>query len=347
MKHILFIDLQYRQRQILNNLEEIMKTFSGKIILVTGADGFVASHLCEHLVSKNAKVIALLRRNSGGIFKNLNEIKKSVKIKWGDTQDLSLLTETTKNVDIIYHLAAQSHVGHSLHNPYETITNDIVSTLNVVEAARKNDVKRIIHAGSSEIYGDPKYVPIDTKHPLQPRSPYAAAKASAENILESYFHTYGLPVVMSRFFNIFGPRQGLDQAIPKFILQALNEKNITIYGNGKQTRDYTYVDDAVNAYSKLGLIPNLEGKVMNFGTGKEIQIRKLAKLIIELCNSNSKLKFSNNLRSGETPRLLCNSNIAKKITKWKPTVSFEDGVKRTIEYYKDKTHLIDNIPYML
>ena len=152
---------------------------------------------------------------------------------------------------------------------------------------------------------------------------------------------------MSRFFNIFGPRQGLDQAIPKFILQALNGKNITIYGNGKQTRDYTYVSDAVDAYSKLGLIPNIEGKVMNFGTGKEIEIRKLAKLIIELCNSNSKLKFSNNLRSGETPRLLCDSNTAKKFTKWKPNVSFEDGVKKTIEYYKDKTHLIENIPFML
>ena len=103
-----------------------MKTFSGKTILVTGADGFVASHLCEHLVSKNAKVVALLRRNSGGIFKNLNQIKKSVQIKWGDTQDLSLLIETTKKVDIVYHLAAQSHVGHSLYNPYETVMNDVL-----------------------------------------------------------------------------------------------------------------------------------------------------------------------------------------------------------------------------
>jgi dTDP-glucose 4,6-dehydratase len=324
-----------------------MKTFSEKTILVTGADGFIASHLCEHLVSKNAKVIALLRRNSGGIFKNLNEIKKSVKIKWGDTQDLSLLIDTTKNVDVIYHLAAQSHVGHSIYNPHETITNDVLSTLNILEAARKNDVKRVIHAGSSEIYGDPKYVPIDTKHPLQPRSPYAAAKAAAENIIESYFHTYGLPVVMSRFFNIFGPRQGLDQAIPKFIIQALNQKNITIYGNGKQTRDYTYVDDAVNAYSMLGLTPNLNGKVINFGSGKEIQIKNLAELIIKLCNSKSKLKFSNNLRTGETPRLLCDSAVASKIVKWKPKYKFEVGLMETINYFSDKKYLIKNIPYML
>jgi len=324
-----------------------VKTFSGKTILVTGADGFVASHLCEHLVSKNAKVIALLRRNSGGIFKNLNEIKKSVQIKWGDTQDLSLLIETTKNVDVIYHLAAQSHVGHSIYNPYETVVNDVLSTLNVVESARKNDVKRIIHAGSSEIYGDPKYVPIDTKHPLQPRSPYAAAKGSAENILESYFHTYGLPIVMSRFFNIFGPRQGLDQAIPKFILQALNGKNITIYGNGKQTRDYTYVSDAVDAYSKLGLTPKLEGKVMNFGTEKEITIKNLAELIIKLTKSKSKLHFSKKLRTGETPRLLSEPKYAKKILGWSAKIDVTTGLEKTIEYFKGKEHLVSNLPYML
>lgn len=324
-----------------------MKSFSNLTILVTGADGFVASHLCEYLVSKKAKVIGLLRRNSGGIFKNLNEIKNDIIIKWGDTQDLSLIIEITKNVDIIFHLAAQSHVGHSLYNPYETIVNDVISTLNVLEAARKNNVKRIIHAGSSEIYGKPLYVPIDIKHPLHPRSPYAAAKASAENLIESYFHTYGLSVVMSRFFNIYGPRQGLDQVIPKFILQALNNKNITIYGDGTQTRDYTYVSDAVVAYSLLALTPNIEGKVLNFGSGKEIQIKKLAALIIKLTKTKSKLEFSKKLRSGETPRLLCDYSLAKKITQWKPTIDLESGLLKTIEYYKERKHLVSNLPFML
>lgn len=316
-------------------------------ILVTGADGFIASHLCEHLVSKNAKVTGLLRRNSGGIFKNLDDIKNDITIKWGDTQDLSLITEITKNVDIIFHLAAQSHVGHSLYNPYETITNNIISTLNILEASRKNNVKRIIHAGSSEIYGTPLYAPIDIKHPLHPRSPYAAAKASAENIIESYFHTYGLPVVMSRFFNIYGPRQGLDQVIPKFILQALNNKNITIYGDGTQTRDYTYVSDAVNAYYLLTLAPKIDGSILNFGSGKEIQIKKLAELIITLTKTKSKLKFSNNLRSGETPRLLSDASLAKKITKWKPTVDLKAGLLKTIQYYKQRKQLVSNLPFML
>ena len=293
-----------------------MDSFDGMNILVTGADGFVASHLCEYLLNKNAKVTALIKRNSGGTFKNINGIKDKVSIKWGDTQDLSLMMEATKEQDIVYHLAAQSHVGHSIYNPYETVVNDVMSTLNILEAGRKNDIKKIIHAGSSEIYGDPKYVPIDEKHPLQPRSPYAAAKAAAENLLESYYHTYGLPVVESRFFNIYGPNQGLDQAIPKFILQCLNERKITIYGDGMQTRDYTFVEDAVHAYGLLGIKKGLEGKVINFGAGKEITIKELAELIIKLNKSKSKLDFSKKLRTGETPRLLCDPKFAKNELGW-------------------------------
>lgn len=324
-----------------------MKDFSDVNIIVTGADGFIASHLCEFLHSKKANVTALLRRNSGGIFKNLNEIKDKINIKWGDTQDLSLLSEITKNTDIIYHLAAQSHVGYSLYNPYETVVNDVISTLNILEVGRKNDVKRIIHAGSSEIYGNPKYVPIDEKHPLQPRSPYAAAKAAAENLLESYYHTYGLPVVESRFFNIYGPKQGLDQAIPKFILQCLNEKKITIYGDGMQTRDYTFVDDAVHAYGLLGIKKGLEGKVINFGTGKEITIKDLAQLIIKLTKSKSKLHFSKKLRTGETPRLMCDPKFAKDVLDWSAKINIVSGLEKTIEYFKGKEHLVSNLPYML
>ena len=324
-----------------------MNSFDGMSVLVTGADGFVASHLCEYLVNRNAKVTALIRRNSGGIFKNINEIKDKILVKWGDTQDLSIVMEASKKHDIIYHLAAQSHVGHSIYNPYETVVNDVISTLNILEAGRKNDIKKIIHAGSSEIYGDPKYVPIDEKHPLQPRSPYAAAKGAAENLLESYYHTYGLPVVESRFFNIYGPRQGLDQAIPKFILQCLNNKKITIYGDGMQTRDYTFVEDAVHAYGLLGMKKGLEGKVINFGTGKEITIKDLAKLILKFTKSKSKLHFSKKLRTGETPRLMCEPKFAKSVLGWSTKTDITLGLKKTIEYFKGKEHLVTNLPYML
>jgi len=324
-----------------------LDSFDGMNILVTGADGFVASHLCEYLLNKNAKVTALIKRNSGGIFKNINGIKDKISIKWGDTQDLSLMMEATKEQDIVYHLAAQSHVGHSIYNPYETVVNDVMSTLNILEAGRKNDIKKIIHAGSSEIYGDPKYVPIDENHPLQPRSPYAAAKAAAENLLESYYHTYGLPVVESRFFNIYGPNQGLDQAIPKFILQCLNERKITIYGDGMQTRDYTFVEDAVHAYGLLGIKKGLEGKVINFGAGKEITIKELAELIIKLTKSKSKLHFSKKLRTGETPRLLCDPKLAKNELGWSAKIDIVTGLEKTVEYFRGKEHLVSNLPYML
>ena len=330
------------------NIKNVPKknSFSGLNVLVTGADGFVSSHLCEELLENGANVTGLIKRNSTGLFKNVDHIKNKIKIKWGDTQDLSLLEEITRKTDIIYHLAAQSHVGYSIYNPNETVVNDVISTLNVLECARKNDVKRIIHAGSSEIYGNPTYVPIDEKHPLNPRSPYAAAKAASEHLLQSYFHTYGLPVVLSRFFNIYGPRQGLDQAIPIFILQALNNRKITIYGNGNQTRDYTYVTDAVHAYSLLGLKPNIEGTVMNFGTQSEIKIRDLAKLILKLTKSKSVLSFDEKLRSGETPRLLCNSKNAYKVLKWKPKIEIETGIKNTIEFFKQRKHLVTNLPFM-
>jgi len=327
--------------------QKYFDNYDGKNILVTGADGFVSSHLCEKLINTNANVVALLKRNSAGIFKNLDGLKTKLKIKWGDTQDLSLMHELTKNTDIIFHLAAQSHVGHSLYNPYETVVNDIFSTLNILEVARKNDVKRIVHAGSSEIYGKPAYVPIDEKHPLQPRSPYAAAKASSENLMESYFHSYGLPVVMSRFFNIYGPRQGIDQAIPKFILQAINNIDITIYGDGKQTRDYTFVSDAADAYMQLGITPKIENQVLNFGSGEEISIKDLAKLIINLTKSNSKLKLDHDLRSGETPRLLSDPSLAKEILGWKSNVSLTEGLKSTIKYYESRKSLVENLQFMV
>ena len=314
----------------MNDDSEIMDKISGKKFLVTGADGFVASHLIEKLVELGGDVMGLLRRDSFGTFKNINQLKDKIQIKWGDTQDLSLVSDITKGVDVIYHLAAQSHVGYSIYNPYETVINDIVSTLNILEASRKSDITRLIHAGSSEIYGLPQYTPIDENHPLQPRSPYAAAKASSENLLQSYYDTYNVPVVFSRFFNVFGPRQGLDQVIPKFILQAMNNQDITVYGDGNQSRDYTYVSDSVNAYCLLSIRKNLEGEKINFGSGSEIKMKDLAEIILNLTNSNSKIIFDGKLRSAETPRLLCNREKAKKLVDWEPKIPFEEGIKNTI-----------------
>jgi len=318
---------------------QLMNSFKDINVIITGADGFIASHVCEFLISEGAKVVGLVRRSSSGTLKNIEHISNKMKIVWGDTVDPSTINQVTQGVEIIYHLAALSHVGYSIKNPYETFFNNTISTLNVLEAARKNDVSRIIHAGSSEQYGNPTSLPINEDAPLLPRSPYAASKTASDRLIYSYFTTYGLPVVMSRFFNIYGPRQGIEKAIPKFILQVLNKVSPTVYGNGKQTRDFTYVTDAVKAYSLLGVTRKIEGKILNIGYGKEITILELAKLIIYLLGTKLKPKFKGTLRSGETPRLLCDNSKTKKLLKWQPEVDLSSGLKKTIEYYKGKKKL--------
>ena len=324
-----------------------MSTFKNKKVVVTGADGFIASHLCDYLVSEGATVVGLVRRNSSGIFKNISHLATKIKVVWGDALDISILTELTKDTDILYHLAAQSHVGYSIVNPFETFYNNSIATLNVLEAARKNNISRLIHAGSSEEYGHPLKLPITEDHPLLPRSPYAASKAASDRLAYSYFTSYGLPVVMARFFNIYGPQQGIEKVIPKFILQVLNNVSPTVYGKGRQTRDFTYVTDAVKAYSMLGIAKKIEGKVLNIGYGKEITILELAQKIITLLASKIKPSFRDNLRTGETPRLLCDNTQTKKLLGWKPQIGLESGLKNTIKYYKTKKELYRYLSFAL
>lgn len=323
-----------------------MSSIKGKKVLVTGADGFIASFVCEYLISEGARVVGLVRRNSSGLLKNIMSSSKKMKIVWGDTLDASIVDEVTKNADIIYHLSALSHVGYSIKNPYEAFYNNAISALNVLEGARKNDVKRFIHAGSSEQYGYPLTIPITEEHPLLPRSPYAASKVAADRLVYSYYISYGIPVVMARFFNIYGPRQGIEKVIPKFILQALNNVSPSVYGNGKQTRDFTYVTDVAKAYSLLGVTQKIEGKILNIGYGEEITILELAKLIISLLGSKVKPRLKGKLKTGETPRLLCDNSKTKKLLKWEPRVDLSSGLKKTIEYYKRKKKLYPFLKFL-
>lgn len=312
-------------------------------VLVTGADGFIPSFVCDRLVELGANVTALVRRNSSNILKSIPHLVNKVKIRWGDMTDLSLLVMETKNTDIIYHLGAQSHVQYSLHNPLETFQTNITGTINVLEAARINDVKRIVHAGSAEVYGKPETVPITEDHPLAPRSPYAASKVAADRLMFSYYCTYGLPVVTSRFFGIYGPRQSIEKAIPKFILKIHNNEPPVVYGDGMQSRDYMYVTDAADAYARLGLAENVDGQVVNVGTGIEIKILDLAKTILKTMNSNLEPIFTEKLHPGEAGRLVSDPTKGMKVLNWKPTINFEDGMKRTIEYYLKHTELYNSL----
>ena len=312
-------------------------------VLVTGADGFIPSFVCDRLVEFGANVTALVRRNSSNILKSIPHLVDKVKIRWGDMTDLSLVITETKNVDIIYHLGAQSHVQYSLHNPLETFQNNITGTINVLEAARINEVKKIVHAGSAEVYGKPETVPVTENHALVPRSPYAASKVAADRLMFSYYCTYGLPVVTSRFFGIFGPRQSIEKVIPKFILKIQNNESPMIYGDGTQSRDYMYVTDAADAYARLGVAEHVDGEVINIGTGLETKVIDLANLIIRTMGSNLEPLFTEKLHPGEAGRLVSDPTKCMKILDWKPTISLEDGMKTTVEYYSKHNELYKSL----
>ena len=297
--------------------------FSGLNVLVTGADGFIPSFVCDRLVELNSNVTALVRRNSSNVIKSIPHLKNRVKIRWGDMTDLSLLIEETKETDVIYHLGAQSHVQYSLHNPLETYVTNSVGTANVLEAARINDVKKVVHAGSAEVYGKPNKVPITEDNELVPRSPYAAAKVGSDRLMFSYYCTYGMPVVMSRFFGIYGPRQSIEKAIPKFILKILNNEPPVVYGDGKQSRDYMYVTDAADAYARLGIADDVDGKVINIGTGTELTIADLAQKLIDLMGADMKPIFSGKINPGEAGRLFTDPTNCMRKLDWKPTVDLE------------------------
>ena len=317
------------------NLEE----FNDLNVLVTGADGFIPSFVCDRLVELGANVTALIRRNSSNEIKSIPHLIDKLKIRWGDITDLSLLLEETKEIDVIYHLGAMSHVQYSLYNPVETYQTNTLGTMNVLEASRINNVKRVVHAGSAEVYGKPETVPIEENHPLEPRSPYAAGKVASDRLMFAYYCTYGLPVVMPRFFGIYGPRQSIEKAIPKFILQIHNKKSPCVYGDGKQSRDYMFVTDAADAYTRLGLADNVIGQAMNIGTGIETDIATLARLIIKIMGAKIEPNFTGKINPGEAGRLVCNPSKGMKILNWKPTVSLEDGLKQTVDYYLKNTHL--------
>jgi len=317
------------------NLEQ----FNDLNVLVTGADGFIPSFVCDRLVELGANVTALIRRNSSNEIKSIPHLIDKLKIRWGDITDLSLLLEETKEIDVIYHLGAVSHVQYSLYNPVETYQTNTLGTMNVLEASRINNVKRVVHAGSAEVYGKPETVPIEENHPLEPRSPYAAGKVASDRLMFAYYCTYGLPVVMSRFFGIYGPRQSIEKAIPKFILQIHNKKSPCVYGDGKQSRDYMFVTDAADAYTRLGLADNVIGQAMNIGTGIETDIATLARLIIKIMGAKIEPNFTGKISPGEAGRLVCNPTKGMKLLDWKPTISLEDGLKQTVDYYLKNTHL--------
>lgn len=313
----------------------------GNKVLVTGADGFIASHLTEKLIDLGAKVSVIIRGTSingtnKNTFKNINQkyITKLKKIISCDISSPDAINHIIKlKPDYIFHLAASAYVPYSFDHPIEVNQANVMGTLNVLEATRElKNLKNVICTSSSEVYGTALTSSISEEHPLNPTSPYAASKVAADRYCFSYIKTYNLPITIIRPFNTYGPRHTYD-VVPKFIRLALNNKPITVHGDGKQSRDLTYVSDAVEAFLKVGINKKTIKKVINFGTGKHQEIIYLAKQIKKLSNSKSKIIYTPE-RKAEVKRLTCNSNLCRKLTGWYPKIDIITGLKKNIEWAK-------------
>ena len=315
-----------------------------KDVLITGAGGFIGSHLAETLTRLGANVTAFVRynsRNDHGLLNLLTEeIKKNIEIIAGDLRDPQAINRATKNVSHIFHLGALIAIPYSYLHPYEVVETNVMGTLNVLMAARENGVEKVIHTSTSEVYGTALQVPINETHPLQGQSPYSASKIGADKVAESFYLSYNLPVVTVRPFNTYGPRQSARAVIPTIITQALTKDTIKL-GNLDTKRDLTYASDTVAGFLAAGEKNGVEGQTFNLGVGQEISIGELANLIIKLVGRSVNIEVdTQRLRpeKSEVLRLLSDNAKAEKELGWQPKVSLEQGLTNTIEWIEKNIH---------
>jgi UDP-glucose 4-epimerase len=308
-------------------------------ILITGGAGFIGSYLCEKYTKEGHTVLCFDNFLSGNLL-NVRHllIHQNFKLIKGDIRNFDLLERISHDVDVIFHLAAQIHVDRSYVEPRLTYEINVMGTQNVLDVARIFDVKKVVYTSTSEVYGSAQYVPIDEKHPLDAPHPYGASKIAADRMCHAYVTTYGMNISIPRFFNIFGPRQrdiGYGGVISIFTRRVLSGMPPVIYGDGRQTRDYTYIEDAVRAFD---LILNHDSRLdpTNIGTGKEVSIIDLANLIIDLCDKKKLIKPVHvEPRIGEVKKLIANATKAKETLKWKPKYDLKEGLKAFIQWYKE------------
>lgn len=316
-----------------------MKTsWNNKNVLVTGAGGFIGSHLVERLVTEGANVRALVRYNSRGEFGHLSQLPSDVfsrlDVVAGDLRDLTGVTSAMEGIHTVLHLGALIAIPYSYKHPVNVVDVNVIGTMNVLLAARQTKVQRIVHTSTSEVYGTAMRVPIDERHPLQGQSPYSASKIAADKLAESFYRSYDLPVVTLRPFNTYGPRQSTRAVIPTIITQALTQ-DIIYLGNLDATRDLTYVSDTVDGFLCAGSVDGIEGGTFNLGVGYEITIGKLAEEIISQVGRSVEVKLDpSRLRpsKSEVERLLSDNRLAKEKLGWSPKVDLRDGLSKTIDW---------------
>jgi NAD dependent epimerase/dehydratase len=317
---------------------------SDKKVLITGADGFIGSHLTEMLVSRGAKVKALSLYNSfndWGWLENISCLDQ-VEVVCGDVRDPNFCREITKGVDVVFHLAALIAIPYSYVAPDSYVATNITGTLNMLQAARDAGVQRFLHTSTSEVYGTARFVPISEEHPLQAQSPYSATKIGADALAMSFFYTFNTPLTVVRPFNTYGPRQSARAVIPTIITQMLTGKKSIKLGSLHPTRDFNYVEDTCRGFIGLAECDEAIGKVINIGSNREISVGDLVKLIAEISESEVTIE-TDDIRKrpeqSEVERLWCDNAKIHSLFGFEPQVSLREGLTRTIEWLKQPDNL--------
>ena len=322
-------------------------------VLVTGGSGFIGSHLTERLAALGAELTVLQEYTSHNDPGSLKFLPKSVlsgiKLVPGDLRDPDVLKKAVRKQDVIFHLGALVSIPYSYANPEEVFQVNALGTLNLLLEARDSGARKIVIVSTSEVYGTAIYAPIDEKHPLQAQSPYSASKIAAEKLAESFHNTYGLPVAVIRPFNAYGPRQSDRAIIPTIIIQALKSKVIKL-GSLAPRRDLNYVGDTVDGFIKTAESPRSVGDVLNIGSGRDVSVGELARMILSIMGREAKIVTTSSRKrphKSEVLRLLCDNRKARKLIGWKPRTSLEAGLKSTIAWIKTHPEIYDPDNYRI
>jgi NAD dependent epimerase/dehydratase len=330
------------------------RTWANAKVLVTGAGGFIGSHLTEALLDLGCGVTAMIRYSSRSDWGNLEflpEDKKSVlQVVAGSIEDSHFISRHVRGKDVVFHLAALIGIPYSYVAPDSYVRTNIIGTTNILESAREFDVSRIVHTSTSEIYGTATYIPIDEKHPIQPQSPYSASKVGADMIAESFYRAFGTPVAIIRPFNTYGPRQSARAVIPTIITQVLGPSSEIRLGSLTPIRDLVFVKDTVQGFLKMGESDHVIGKVVNFGTGRGISVYDLAKLILLIASVNKPLIQDVERERpyhSEVFELIADNSQAHHLLGWKPNYTLEQGLAETIGFISKNLHLFKVGEYAL
>lgn len=316
-----------------------MTTLSGRKVLVTGADGFIGSHLVEALVRAGASVRAMAYYNSFNNWGWLETVDclAEVEVIAGDIRDAEFVRKAAAGTEFVFHLAALIAIPYSYHAPRSYIDTNVTGTLNVLHAVRDADARHLLLSSTSEVYGTARYVPIDEAHPRQPQSPYSATKIAADALAESFHLSFGTPVTIVRPFNTYGPRQSARAVIPTIITQLMSDRREIKLGNVHPTRDLNYVDDTCRGFMALAGCERSVGKSVNVGSGREIAIGDLARLIAQILETDITIETDEQrLRppESEVERLCCDNTLMHSLTGYKPAVDLEEGLRRTIDWFR-------------